>query len=163
MFKNHKEGRAGLCPPLHVIPHSSLLHSGKSASSFNSDQLVFQRCLARVCWAHAHHAAHRTRHRHRVGKSWKEGVLAPGLPVLKMQPASTHCGQTGVSVQTRSSQPKTVKSHRIQRWLCLKGGIFLKRRRSSVRGFILQTSWKHNRRSEGFYSLIPIYRKSSKS
>lgn len=54
------------------------------------------------------------------------GVLAQGLTVLKMQPASTHCGQTGVAVQTQSSKPKTVKSHRIQRWLCLKGGLFLK-------------------------------------
>lgn len=156
--------------PLHVIIHFSLLHSGKSAPSFNNSQLVFQRCLVRIYWAHTHHfelhAAHKTcqciqRGGGRRG-GLKEGVLARGLPVLKMQPASTHCGQTGVSVQTQSSKPKTVKSHRIQRWLCLKGGIFLKWR-SSVTGFTLQTSCKHNTCYESFYSLILIYREEGKS
>lgn len=82
----------------------------------------------KIYWAHTHHfelhAAHKTRRCIRVGRSWREGVLAWGLPVLKMLPASTHCGQTGVSVQTQSSQPKPVKSHRIQRWLCLKKEVF---------------------------------------
>lgn len=74
------------------------------------------------------------------------GVLAPGLTVLKMQPASTHCGQTGVAVQTQSSKPKTVKSHKIRRWLCLKGSPFLKKekrkkkKRHSVCSWIYFTS-----------------------
>lgn len=42
----------------------------------------------RIYWAHTHHfelhAAHKTRRCIWVGRSWKEGVLARGLPVLKM-------------------------------------------------------------------------------
>lgn len=160
MFKNHREGEWGLWPPLKCDSHTPpSCTQGNRLPLLTATSWFSKRCLARVA------ACTPTRCTQNPplpsgGKSWG-GRLAPGLPVLKMQPASTHCGQTGVSVQTRSLS-KAVKSHRIRRWLCLKGGIFLKQRCSSVRGFILQTSWKHNRRSEGFYSLIPIYRKSSK-